>query len=203
MTASPQTRDLRRSLAIDWASPPSPSDFNQWTLCRRTGRSHSNLLAVAALVGGDYVAFLESLGYDPDADPTRNLDNRYWRNMCYWLQTFIPQFEAHMTEQLAITDETRTQVIANIASAFNLSLEQLQLCLENPSEIRGFLDMIRPQLGAIAEMHLVRHLVEGGESIVKWYLPRAVPDLYNISGDNTEKNNVPREIRIIRGSEDD
>lgn len=203
MTASPQTRDLRRSLAIDAGSPPSPSDFNQWTLCRRTGRSHSNLLAIAALVGGDYVAFLESLGYNPDADPTRNLDNRYWRNICYYLQSFIPQFEAYIMDELAAANSANDEkLLAGFSSMFSISMDKLRFCLENETAMRRLLDTIRPTVGVIAEINVSASIINGDVATSKWLLPRTNKD-YALPDDNTPANNIPREIRIIRGNEDD
>lgn len=98
MAASDKTTKRRISLAIDAGSPPSPIDTNNWTLCRRTGRSHPNLLMIAALLQGDYVSFLESLGYDPRADPTFNLDNSYWRYMCTFIKWYIKAFDAKLVE---------------------------------------------------------------------------------------------------------
>lgn len=201
MSASPQTTLRRISLAVDAGAPPSPVDIHNWTLCRRTSRSHENLLTVAALVNGDYVSFLDSLGYDPKADPTRNLDHGYWRMMCYWIAMYIPAFEKEakqLMSVLALPDQA--DVAKGLAKGLGLPTDFLEYFTEHSTEILGFLDNIRPLLGAMAELKLVEQIAIGDPATVRWALPRLLPKQYHLA--NTAAPPPPENVRVIFGNDD-
>lgn len=197
MTASPLTVSLRKSLAIDSGSPPSESDTANFTLCRRTQRSHANLLAQAALVDGDYVAFLDSLGYDSTANPTYNLDKGYWRMMCYWISAFIPAFEKIMNEIEKLDPE---EMQNRMAKHLNMDLEAVKFILENRGQFAPMAEILRPELGAIAELKLGEMILKGDKRAIMFALPFLKPEIYG----SNKFTPIPTEqvFKIIHGDDE-
>lgn len=182
------------SLANEAGSPPDIRELQTYDLCRLTNRSHSNLLSVAGLCRGNIELFYTSLGYSKTTRLTRNNDTRYWYMMLNWISIYIPLFEAKFMEIMADLSIVQLpdvkEIHKRLADTLGLPMDFLNEFEENRTHIIDYLDAIRSDMGAMAEVKLLQLIVAGDAPTIRWYLQRAIPERYNLNSagkDTSEK----------------
>lgn len=196
----PKTALLRyRNSQKELADAIGNSDRN-WSLCRRTGRSYSDLVAVAADVCGDWRRFQIELGYSPLTQSNlRYHDNGHWITILAWLRMYIPQWEARF--RVAIKDIINVPnpeaILAAASEALNMAPEVLAHFANHNEELEIFFETQRRTLGNMAEAKLWQLVAEGDAATIRWLLPRIKTDVYGDNKVNKEVDNGPRTIKII------
>ena len=187
----------RLSLAIDAGSPPTEDDL-KLSFCRTTNRSSENLRSLAASVGGNFTAFRLAIGQQPYGwtDARYMTDYGYWLLMCQWLQLYIPAFEKkvmQMADELALPDASA--ITEQIAIALGIPVMFLETFANNKTEIRKFLDNLRPDMGTMAELKLLEQIANGDAATIRWALPRLMPGQYHLN--KSAEKEIPEDIHVI------
>lgn len=172
-----------------------------WSLCRVTGRSYGDLLAVAADVNGDWREFQRQLGYSPLTQSNlRYHDNGHWITMLAWLRMYIPQWEARFRVSIRdIINVPDPKAILEAASvALNMAPEVLAHFAAHNEELEIFFETQRRTLGNMAEAKLWQLVAEGDAPTIRWLLPRIKTDVYgDAKAAAPADDKGPRTIRII------
>lgn len=187
------------SLANEAGSPPDIRELQTYDLCRLTSRSHSNLLSVAGLCKGNIELFYTSLGYSKTTRLTRNNDTRYWYMMLSWISIYIPLFEAELIKMVNEYNLAElpdpNQIAKQLAEVLGLPMDFLNHFAENKMQIRDFLEAIRSDMGAMAEIKLLQLIAAGDAATIRWALPRLMPEKYNLNSGG--KGPLPDTVEVI------
>lgn len=188
------------SLANEAGSPPDIRELQTYDLCRLTSRSHSNLLSVAGLCKGNIELFYTSLGYSKTTRLTRNNDTQYWYMMLNWISIYVPLFEAKFKQIMAELSIVQLpdvkELHKRLADTLGLPMDFLNEFEENRIQIKDYLDAIRSDMGAMAEVKLLQLIVAGDAPTIRWYLQRAMPEKYNLNGIGP-KNTDDGKVEVI------
>lgn len=174
---------------------------SSWSLCRRTGRSYADLVALAADVGGSWQEFQRQLGYSPLTQSNlRYHDNGHWITLLAWFRMYIPQWEERfrVTTKDIINVPDPAAILAAASEALNMAPEVLAHFANHNDELEIFFETQRRTLGNLAEAKLWQLVAEGDAATIRWLLPRIKTKEYGdqkAAGDTGDR--TPREIRII------
>ena len=69
-----------------------PED-TKWYLCRTTGRTYMELMALVAESRGSVLEFETVIGVKNIRRPNKYGDNGWWVTICAWVRMFLPQWE--------------------------------------------------------------------------------------------------------------
>ncbi len=181
----------------------SPED-RKWHLCRRTGRSYADLVAVAASVSGDREKFEAEIGYNNLRRRNHYGDYGWWVTICAWMRLYIPEWESKFKlatkkiAEMALLPNADTSKILDVAAkALNIEPEILQHYSEHLDEIELFLTTQRRMLGVLAEGKLWEGIAAGDLPTVRWLLPRIKPGAYGGVYPGTSPADGDKKITII------
>lgn len=104
-----------------------------------------------------------------------------------------------MTE-LALPDETA--IAENVAKILGIPTDFLAYFAENRTQIKVFLDNLRPDMGAMAELKLLEQIANGDAATIRWALPRLMPKQYHLTNSPAQQT-IPENVRILYDDEID
>lgn len=178
---------------------------SKWYLCRRTGRSYQDLMAIVGECSGDYTQFCRAIGYKNLRRKNKYDDHGWWSTILAWTKQFIPQWEQFFRETVKRLSDTPPQQLAlpeqqeileTVAGALGLSPDMLLHFASNIDTIETFLAGNRRMLGVMAETKLWALVAQGDAATIRWLLPRINTEAY---GDKLAQvpGDKPREIKIV------
>lgn len=179
----------------------------KWYLCRRTGRSYADLMAIVGESRGNYTQFCQAIGYKNLRRQNKHDDFGWWSTILLWTKMYVAQWEPFLREtvkRLAETDPKdlmlpeQQQILETVAGAMGLAPEMLLHFAQNLDTLESFMVSNRRMLGVLAENRLWGLVAQGDAATIRWLLPRINADAFgdklaNVAGDK------PREIKIIEG----
>ena len=100
---------------------------------------------------------------------------------------------------LALPDENT--ITENLSKILGLPVDFLTYFAENKTQIKDFMEAIRPDIGLMAEVKLMEHVASGDKTVLMWVLPRMMPKQYNLSN-KSPGDSVPDNVRVIFGDDE-
>ena len=95
-----------------------------------------------------------------------------------------------------------TDITENVAKILGIPTDFLEYFAANKTHIKDFLNDLRGDMGAMAELKLLQLIASGDAATIRWALPRLMPKQYNLVSQSSQPPSMEN-VTVVYGSSDE